>query len=129
MNVIVKMCCRQVPVFVLLLITASCGIRKTDTPVLPPVTSPLSRSVIGYGVINVSYTQLKVEPSADGASHGYVRRGAVVRVLERRLVHAGNAIEGWVLTEGDYQGWLREDAIDIYDNELQAQTAAESMTQ
>jgi len=117
---------------VLLMITASCGIRKTDKPVLPPVTAPLSRAVIGYGVINVSYTQLKVEPSAESASEGYARRGEVVRVLERRLVHverAGNAIESWVLTEGDYQGWLREEAVDIYDNELQARTAAESMTQ
>ena len=112
----------------MLLLAASCGVRKTDKPVLPPSTAPLSRSVIGYGFINVSYAQLKAEPAAESASGGYARRGAVVRVLERRVIHTGNAIESWVLTEGDYRGWLREELVDIYDNELQARTAAESMS-
>jgi hypothetical protein len=37
-------------------------------------------------------------------------------------------VESWVLVDGNYQGWLQEAVIDIYDNEAQAKTAAESLT-
>lgn len=98
---------------------------------LPPSTPPLSRPVIGYGVVNVSYTHLVEEPGEGELSLGYLRRGSLIRVLERR---AGKNAESWVLVEGPFpqgheRGWLRESVVDIYDNEFQANTAAGSMTQ
>ena len=132
MNIIFKTINGQVQcvaVIALLLVLGSCSGKKSESYVLPPITSPLMRSVIGYGVINVSYTQLKIEPAIESTSHGYLRHGSVVRVLERRIVNKGNQIEIWVLAEGLYQGWLREEIVDIYDNELQAQTAAETLIQ
>ncbi|MDR0997910.1 MAG: hypothetical protein LBL70_02495 [Treponema sp.] len=91
---------------------------------LPP-TPPLSRPVIGYGVINKSYTHLTETSDHAGASRGYLRRGSVIRVIERRSVSAGDQTESWVLVEGDSRGWLPEGEVDIYDNEGQARTAAE----
>jgi hypothetical protein len=129
MNVRIKPYNRQVPALLVLLILSSCGKQKTDNIILPPVTAPLSRTVIGYGVINVSYTQLKTEPVEEGGSHGYMRRGSVVRILERRVIKTEDSIERWVLAEGSYQGWLQEEIVDIYDNELQAHTASEAMIQ
>ena len=85
------------------------------------------RAYIGYGVINVSYTHTLDDPTEAGISSGYLRRGSVVRILERRVIRRGNSNELWVLAEGDEPGWLREGVVDIYDNELQARTAAESM--
>ena len=129
MNLVSKSSMSQAPVLIILVILVSCGGRKADTFVLPPATSPLSQTQIGYGVINVSYTQLKAEPDTGSASPGYLRRGAVVRILEHRVINTGKQIEKWVLAEGNYQGWLREEFVDIYDNELQALTAAEFMSQ
>jgi hypothetical protein len=97
--------------------------------VLPPATPPLSRSVIGYGVISVSYTHVFDEPLRRAASPGYLRRASIVEVLERRLVNSREGTESWVLVGGDYRGWIREEAVQIYDNMAQARTAAETMTQ
>ena len=119
------------PIFFILifLIFASCSNREGASPVIPPVTSPLIRSYIGYGVINVSYTHIIKNPTEQAISSGYLRRGSLVRILERRVISRGNSIEYWVLAEGDDTGWLREEIVDIYDNELQAKTAAEAMDQ
>jgi hypothetical protein len=87
----------------------------------------LSRSVIGYGVIVPSYTNLSGEPKLDGLSQGYMRRGSIVKVLERRAVIVQSGIESWVLVEGGYQGWLKEEEVDVYDYEDQAKTASEAL--
>jgi hypothetical protein len=110
----------------------SCSGKTGEIPVLPPVTPPLSRPVIGYGVVNVSYTHVVEQPGEGGLSQGYFRRGSLIRILERRA--AGENAETWVLVDGPapqgrQRGWLREKVVDIYDNEFQANTAAESMTQ
>jgi hypothetical protein len=76
-------------------------------------------------VINKSYTHLVEIPDRAGASRGYLRRGSVIRITERRAVIAGEQVESWVLVEGDSQGWLPEAEVDIYDNEGQARTAAQ----
>jgi hypothetical protein len=115
----------------MVLVLNSCNRKNEDILITPPVTPPLSRQLIGYGVINVSYTHV-VEAAESGApSLGYLRRGSIVKVIERRpLVNvvAGN-VESWVLVEGNFQGWLTESVVDIYDNESQARTAAGSMPQ
>ena len=92
--------------------------------IAPPVTPVLSRDIIGYGVVTVSYTKVFNEPGNDGVSLGFVREKTIVTVLERRLVKEGGAQEYWVLTEGNYRGWLPESVIKLYDNEGKAQTAA-----
>jgi hypothetical protein len=120
----------HVLVLVALLSVVSCGIHREERLIIPPATPPLSRSVIGFAVINVSYTYLAESPGA-GASLGYMRRGALVRVIERRQLKSGTIFEPWVLVEGlsqgQYRGWLPEQVLDIYDNEYQARTAAESI--
>jgi hypothetical protein len=98
---------------------------STDQTPLPPATPPLSRSVVGYGVVTDSYTRVLNEPSLDGVALGYVRQGTILRVLEKRLVAKQEAPEYWVLIEGDYQGWLPLEVIAIYDSEGKARTAAE----
>ena len=111
---------------VIVLLTACIG-NKEETPVIPPPTYPLSQVHIGYGVINVQYTRISSEPSEDSVSPGYLRRGSVVRVTERRLLRNSARGESWVFVEGAFNGWLRESLLDIYDNEMQAQTASRSM--
>jgi hypothetical protein len=125
MRVIARDASRQVPVLIILIVLASCG-KKAEAPVIPPATSPLSRAYIGYGVVNVSYTYMTENPAEEGVSPGYLRRGSVICILERKVVKRGQESEAWVLAEG---GWLREEIVDIYENELQARTAAGSMIQ
>lgn len=115
----------------MLFFLAACDAKKEEIPVVPPLTSPLSQSYIGYGVVNVSYTRVTMQPEeaapAESAAPGYLRRGSVVCVLERRLVKNQDRADSWVLVEGSCMGWLKEALVDIYDNESQAHTASESM--
>ncbi|MDR0401325.1 MAG: hypothetical protein LBH51_10365, partial [Treponema sp.] len=125
----------------LFLCPLSCS-QKEEIRLAPPAMPPLSREEIGYGVVNVSYTHASGEPGGQD-SLGYLRRGSVVRILERRVSGAAarNAAGGgaggqdvWVLVEGggqgfEGQGWLPESVIDIYSTEAQAGTAAESLLQ
>ncbi|GHT81533.1 hypothetical protein FACS1894130_13260 [Spirochaetia bacterium] len=79
-------------------------------------------------MISVSYTHVVVEPNQSGLSLGYLRKGSIVEVQERRSVNNGGKGENWVYVDGSYQGWLREDVIQVYDNEARAHTAVESLT-
>jgi hypothetical protein len=107
----------------------------------PPAVPPLSREEIGYGVITAPYTHVVDKPDSQGFSLGYLRRGSVVRVLERR--NGGTAAsrsavtvpESWVLVEArggampDSQGWLQELVIELYPTKAQALTASEFLVQ
>jgi len=123
-------------IVILALLISACDRKKEETPVIPPLTSPLSQSFIGYGVVNVSYTRVAAQPEEDNSagnfeedssSPGYLRRGSVVCILRRRLVRSQEKPESWVLVSGSCTGWLRESLVDIYDTESQARTASESM--
>ena len=115
---------------------ASCRRGSEELPVLPPATHPLSREYIGFGVVNVSFTHLLDEGGAAGVSLGYLRRGTVVRIIERRHIVSRGSEETWVFVEGNYQGsgsvsngWLPETALVIYDSESRANTASRTMSQ
>jgi hypothetical protein len=118
-------------VFAFLLLCA-CGAKKEETPALPPLTSPLTQSYIGFGVVNVSYTRITTQPGDDNpdenSSPGYLRHGAVVRILRRQMVKTREKAEPWVQVEGASTGWLKEALVDIYTSESQAQTASETIT-
>ena len=103
---------------------------------MPPVTFPLTREYIGFGVVNSTFTHILSEPGPGGVSHGYIRRGTVVRIIERRQVNTRPLPELWVLTEVDFQGsgaisrgWLEEAAVEIFDSEDKASTASKTMIQ
>ncbi|MDR2518508.1 MAG: hypothetical protein LBD13_03730 [Spirochaetaceae bacterium] len=111
------------------ILSCACTRNTSEITIVPPPTHPLSRSVIGYGVVSNPYTRVVLDPDRSEVSLGYLRRGSVVRVIERRSVNNRGTAESWVLVEGNYQGWLPEMVIDIYDLEAKAATAAEFMTQ
>jgi hypothetical protein len=95
---------------------ASCTRTPEELPLTPPPTPPLSRSVIGYGVISSSYIQVLNEPSPESVSLGYLRRGAVVEILERRMVSSREAPEPWIRVNNVYRGWIKEEGVQIYRN-------------
>ena len=113
---------------------SGCHRSSSEGPVIPPETHPLVREFIGYGVINVSFTQLLDEPGS-GTSLGYLRQGTVVRIMERRRLINRGLTELWVMVEGNYQGpgsisrgWLMETVMEIFDNESRANTASRAIT-
>jgi len=124
-------------VYFLVLLTAimlfpGCRRSAEEIPVAPPATHPLTREYIGFAVVNASFTHLLNEPG--GVSQAYIRRGTVVRILERRIDRKSS--ESWILAEGNYQGsgpvsrgWLQETTVDVFNNESQAITASRAMTQ
>ena len=105
----------------------SCGLKKEETPVIPPVTGPLSRDYIGYGVITSSFTHINSDPSDDSLSLGYIRRGSLVKIIRRQELKAGNVFQIWVLIDGEHYGWLKEEVMEIYSSESQAKTASETI--
>ena len=117
--------------FGIFLILASCSPKNEDVVIIPPVTFPLSKPYIAYGVINISYTQLNNLPkdnnSQNGISFGYLRKGSIVNILERKQENIDGKIETWVLVQGEATGWIKESLVDIYENERQAQTASQIM--
>jgi hypothetical protein len=143
MRIEVPFKCRQVSFFqrsvVLLLFVLvllfSCQRSSNEVPLTPPPTHPLVRSFIGYGVVNTSFTHILDKPGREGVSQGYLRKGSLVKIIERRsLSNRGNA-EFWVFideanqdsSEPGTEGWLNELALDIYDSKAKAATASETM--
>ena len=112
---------------ILLTVLTACNARRTESPIVPPLTSPLSQVYIGYGVVNTSFTRVNSDPDENSTSQGYLRQGTVIKILERRLVRDSEGTESWILAEENVKGWLRESLVDVYDNEPQAQTAASTM--
>ena len=106
----------------------SCGTKKEEIQVIPPVTSPLSGDFIGFGVITESFTHVTADPSQDSPSIGYLRRGSRVRIIRRQIIKTQGGFISWVLTDSQQQGWLKEDVMDIYSNENQAITASELLS-
>jgi len=132
MRLSVKHNISQVLIFGIVMLAAcaavcSCSAQKEEAPIIPPVTSPFSRDYIGYGVITASYTHVTEEPEEGSVSMGYLRRGSLVRLKQRRTVKTGNSSVSWVLIEEPASGWLKEEVMDVYDNESRAKTAAESI--
>jgi hypothetical protein len=76
-------------------------------------------------VVSSSYTQVLNEPSLESVSLGYLRRGAVVEILERRIINSRETPEPWIRVNNVYQGWIKEEGVQIYVNEAQAMTASE----
>jgi len=121
------------------LFVSGCSGKKEDIPVVPPITSPLTKNYIGFGVIKDSFTHLTADPIDDSPSLGYLRRGSLVKIIRRQIVKTQDGFVSWVLTDGasndteraklsgTQQGWLKEEVMDIYDNESQAKTASESL--
>jgi hypothetical protein len=112
----------------LLLALCTCTAKKEEASVIPPVTSPFSKDYIGFGVITESFTHILSDPIEDSVSTGYLRRGSLVRILRRQTIKNAGFFTSWVLIEGGQHGWLKEEVMDIYDNENQAKTASESMS-
>jgi hypothetical protein len=112
---------------------SSCNRNREETPVIPPVTSPLSRDYIGFGVITESFTHITADPSDGSPSIGYLRRGSLVRIVRRQTIRTQDGFVTWVLTDGNVSGisvpvgWLKEEVMDIYNNESQARTASETI--
>jgi hypothetical protein len=127
MRVAVKYTFGQLLLFLFLVCMCACSARKEEISIIPPVTSPLARDYIGFGVITSSFTHITAEPLENSPSLGYLRRGSLVRIVRRQIVRTQNSFVTWVLIDGNVNGWLKEEVMDIYNSERQARTAAESI--
>ncbi|MDR2481447.1 MAG: hypothetical protein LBD07_04030 [Spirochaetaceae bacterium] len=101
----------------------SCNKKPQDMIILAP-TPPLSRSVIGYGLITSGYSRLYDMRGEDKKSIGLLRKGSVVEIIERWPVIQENKTESWLFVRGTYSGWIREKELEVYDTLIQAQTAS-----
>ena len=128
MIIMLKHIIGQLSLIFCLFILCSCNAGREETPIIPPLTSPLSRDYIGFGVITASFTHVTAEPADNSISLGYLRRGSLVRVIRRQTIRVTGGFVSWVLIEGNQRGWLKEEVMDIYENEGQARTASESMS-
>jgi hypothetical protein len=106
----------------------ACESKKDEIIVIPPATNPLSGGYVGFGVITASFTHITSDPDDSSPSIGYLRKGSIVKITRRQNIKTGSAFQSWVLIDdGDYYGWLKEEEMDVYDNEGQANTASRLM--
>ncbi|MCL2374084.1 MAG: hypothetical protein FWC65_02425 [Treponema sp.] len=105
-----------------------------EAPIMPPATHPLTRHYIGYGVVNASFTHFMSEPGPGGVPGGHLRRGTVLRIIERHHIAGQGAGQSWVLAEGidaplaaPVRGWLQETLVEIFDRQSRAVTASRAM--
>jgi hypothetical protein len=117
----------QVLVFIAAFFLEACSRTVEEVPFTPPAAPPLTRSVVGYGVISSSYTPVQNDPAPESVSLGYLRRGSVVEILERRIITIRGAPEAWIRVNTIYRGWIKEEGVQIYANQAQAKTASESL--
>ena len=127
MRITVNYCLGQFILAVFISFICAGCIRNEAAPVIPPLTSPLSKDYIGYGVITASFSHITLEPAEESPSLGYLRRGSLVRVIRRQTIRVNNSFVSWVQLDNYQNGWLKEEVMDIYVNENQARTASESM--
>ncbi|GHV76668.1 hypothetical protein AGMMS49942_14890 [Spirochaetia bacterium] len=71
-------------------------------------------------MVNSSYTHVQNDPAPESVSLGYLRRGAVVEILERK--------KSWVKVNGAYTGWIKEADVLFYRSKAQARTASETLS-
>jgi hypothetical protein len=107
---------------------SSCKRSSPEEDITLPVTPPLSRPAIGYGVANSNYTRILDKQGNDGKSIGFLRKGQIVEVLERRPLLVNEKAEMWVRVSGVYSGWLKESELQVYSTMPQAVTASESIS-
>jgi len=106
------------------LIACACRRAGNGAEIIPPVTAPLSRQVIGYGVIKSNYTHI-LDKIGGGTSVALLRRGTIVEIKERRpLIVNGKAESRVFVTSGLNSGWLAEEELNIYSSRIQAETAS-----
>jgi hypothetical protein len=111
--------------FYTILLAVSCSRKAPEDEIIPRSAPPLSRSIIGYGVVNSSYAHILDKRGGDGKTAGILRKGAIVEVLERRPLVTDGRVESWILASNTgYTGWLRENELNIYDSKVQAETAS-----
>ena len=127
---------RQVLAALFCLFLFSCSRTSDEIPIIPPPTNPLTRDYIGYGVVNTSFLHIVSEPRLNSDSLGFLRRGSLVKIIERRVLFSRGTAETWVMIEIQHpgpperiiQGWLLEETINVFNNESQAVTAADAMS-
>jgi hypothetical protein len=117
------------------MVISACNRNRNEYDIELPLTPPLTRSAIGYGVISASYIHILETRGEGGASLGILRKGTIVKILERRPLVKGGIRETWLLASvpnalgENYSGWLRENELRIYESLAQAQTAAGKLLQ
>ena len=122
--------------FLIFLSVAACTPRTDAETVVPPETPLFEPSVIGYGVVNQSFSNILEKPDTAANVLGFIRKGGVVKITERRAaVKSGEPAEIWVYVTAEIEaaddrpvsGWLRESGLDRYENLPRARNAARLM--
>jgi len=105
-----------------------CHKNDNYSEIIPQLTAPLSRSVIGYGVITSNYAHM-LEKKEGGKALALLRKGSIVEVKERRvLLVDGKAENRLFVTSPSNSGWLPESEMIVYSSLAQAETASKNLS-
>lgn len=77
-----------------------------------------------WAVISIPYAAFKKEPSSQAEVAAHARRSDLFEICGRRYVTENKETIQWYQFE---DGWLPESSVNVYQNQLKAQTAAGSM--
>lgn len=120
----------------LAVLAVACKRAEPETPPVPPVSHILAREFIGYGVVTASFAHLFTESGGGGLSLGYLRRGTIVNIVERRQMLNRESLQLWLLAEesdpisgSPSRGWIAGSLLAMFDHKAQAETAANELAQ
>jgi hypothetical protein len=115
-----------------LLMLISCAPQTQETPIDLPLTYPLSRVNLGYGLVIENYTRLLEKPDDKSGQTGLLRQGDIVILLERRIIKPGVAKtrEYWDLCrdQDGKEGWLPQNALHFFERKEMAETAKQELS-
>jgi hypothetical protein len=102
-----------------------CSERELGRRIVPPATSPLSRSSLGYGVVSDTYAHILETRGDNTTSVGILREGAIIRAVARQPVIKNGKAQSWIYAHSNtLSGWIDETALQLYDTLAQAKTAS-----
>lgn len=77
-------------------------------------------------VVTVPYAAFKTEPDSQAEVINHGRRSDIFEITGKKYITVGKQTILWYQFD---KGWLPESSVNVYENKLKAQTAAESMNE
>jgi hypothetical protein len=99
--------------------------RSLESSLRPPET-PILTGGLGWALVKESYVRLKEKPLSSASDLDHLRKGSVLRIEARAIGDAAKPEDKGIwyrLQASGISGWVRDDDLDVFRSEEQAERA------
>jgi hypothetical protein len=103
--------------------------RSLESSLRPPET-PILTGGLGWALVKESYVRLKEKPLSSASDLDHLRKGSVLRIEARAIGDAAKPEDEGIwyrLQASGISGWVRDDDLDVFRSEEQAERAGASL--